>query len=86
MYEPYYDILQTHYRKKNKQCHHIDMDAFVLGKFSSNIIKDVQNFKDLIDYSNFENNHEVNRNKTEKVVGKFKTETPKKFLKMNFYV
>ena len=53
------------------------MDSFVLSMKSCNFIKDLQIFEDLFDFSKFNINHEIFSNKNNKVIGKFKIETPK---------
>ena len=42
-----------------------------------NIIKDLKNLKDIFDFSNLDQNHELFSEKNKKVIGKFKIETPK---------
>ena len=77
MYEIYYDKLQPYFGDENIQLHYIDTDAFVLSVKTKDIIKELKNLEEKFDFSNLEKNHEIFRNKNEKVVGKFKLETPK---------
>ena len=44
---------------------------------TNDIIKDLKNLEDVIDFSNLDDNHELFSNKNKKVIGKFKFETPK---------
>ena len=77
MYETYYDKLQPYFGRKNIQLHYIDTDAFVLSLNTKDIIKDLKNLEDIFDFSNLDKNHELYSNKNEKVIGKFKIQTPK---------
>ena len=49
--------------KKNKKIHNLDTDFFVLSVNSSNIIKDLKNLNDLIDFINLNKALETNGNK-----------------------
>ena len=77
MYETYYDILQPYFGQENIQLQYIDMDAFVLGLKTQDIIKDLKTLENIFDSSNLDKNHELFSNKNENVIGKFKIETPK---------
>ena len=77
MYETYYDILQPYFVQENIQLHYIDTDAFVLSLKTQDIIKDLKNLEDIFDFSNLDKNHELFSNKNQKVLGKYKIETPK---------
>ena len=77
MYETYYDKLQPYFGQENIQLHYVDTDAFVLSLNTKDIIKDLKNLGDIFDFSNLDKNHELYSNKNEKVIGKFKIETPK---------
>ena len=77
MYETYYDTLQPYFGQENIQLHYVDTDAFVLSLNTKDIIKDLKNLEDIIDFSNLDKNHELFSNKNKKVIGKFKKETPK---------
>ena len=77
MYETYYDKLQPYFGEENIQLHYIDTDAFVLSLNTKNIIKDLKSLEDIFDFSNLDKNHELYTNKNEKVISKFKIETPK---------
>ena len=77
MYETYYDKFQAYFGQKIIQSHYIDTDAFVLSVHTKEIIKDLKNFEDIIDFSNLDQNHELFSNKNKKVIGKYKIETPK---------
>ena len=54
----------------------MDCDSFVLSIETQNIINNLKNLEFLFDFSNLNKNHELFSNKNEKVVGKFKIETP----------
>ena len=62
---------------EKKQLHGLDTDSFVLSVNTKDIIKNLQNLEDLIDFSKLNEYHEIFNNKNKKVVGKFKTEIPK---------
>ena len=77
MYETYYDKLQPYFGHKNIQLHYMDTDSFVLSVNTKDIIKDLKNLEDIIDFSNLDENQELFSNKNKKVIGKVKIETPK---------
>ena len=77
MYETYYDKLQPYFGQENIYLHYIDTDAFVLSLKTKDIVKDLKNLEDIFDFSNLDKNHKLFSNKNEKVIGKFKIETPK---------
>ena len=77
MYETYYDKLQPYFEQEILQLHYMVCDSFVLSIKSENIIKDLKNLEDIFDFSKIDENHELYSNKNEKVLGKFKIETPK---------
>ena len=76
MYQTYYDKLQPYFRQ-NIQLNYVDTDAFVLSLKTQDFIKDLKNLENIFDFSNLDKNHELYSNKNEKVIGKFKIETPK---------
>ena len=55
----------------------MDTDSFVLSFNTKNIVKDLKDLEDIFDFNNLNENHELFRNKNKKVIGKFKTETPR---------
>ena len=77
MYETYYDTLQPYFGQENLQLQYIDTDGVILTMKTENIIKDLNNLKDIFDFSNLDENHELFSQKNKKVIGKFKIETPK---------
>ena len=77
MYETYYDKLLSYFGQENIQLHYMDTDSFVLSVNTKDIIKDLKNLEDLVDFSNLDKNHELFSNKNKKVIGRFKIETPK---------
>ena len=66
MYETYYDILQPYFGQENIQLHYMDTDSFVLSINTKDIIKILQNLKDIFDFSNFDKTHELFSNKNKK--------------------
>ena len=77
MYETYYDILQPYFGEKNLHLDYMHTDSFMLSVHTKDIIKDLKNSRDIFEFSNLDKNDELFSNKNEKVVGKFKFETPK---------
>ena len=77
MYETYYDTLQPYFGQENIQLHYMDCDSFILNIKSENKIKDLKKLEDIIDFSSIDENHELYSGKNEKILGKFKIETPK---------
>ena len=77
MYETYYDTLQPFFGQENLQLHYIDTDGMILSMNTKDVIKDLKNLEVIFDFSNLDENHELFSNKTKKVIGKFKIETPK---------
>ena len=55
----------------------MDTDSFILSVTIKDIIKGLKNLEDIFDLSNGEKNHELLSDKNQKVIGKFKNETPK---------
>ena len=55
----------------------MDTDSFVIGMNTKDTIENLKNLEDLVNFSNLNENHEFFSIKNEKVVGKFKLETPK---------
>ena len=77
MYETYYDTLRPYFGQENLQLQYIDTDGMILSMKTENIINDLKNFEDIFDFSNLDKNHELFSEKNEKIIGKFKIETPK---------
>ena len=77
MYETYYDKLLPYFGQENIQLHYMDTDSFVLSVNTKDIIKDLKNLEYMFEFSNLDKNHEIFSNKNKKVLGFFKTETPK---------
>ena len=50
----------------------------ILSMNTKDIIIDLKNLEDMIDFCNLDENHELFSNKNKKIIGKFKIETPKK--------
>ena len=76
-YGTYYDKLQPNLRHEIILLHYVDTDAFFLSMNTKDIIKDLKNFEDIFDFSNLDETHELFSNKSNKVIGIFKKETPK---------
>ena len=81
MYDTYYDVLHPFFGQKNLQFHYIDTDGKILSMKAENIMKDIKNLEDIFDFSDLDMNQEVYSNKNEKVVGKFKNESPEKLVR-----
>ena len=86
MYETYYDTLQPYFGQENLQLHYMDCESFILSIKSKNIIKDLENLEDIFDFSNIDENHELDSEKNKKVLGKFKIETAKNIFIDEFIV
>ena len=79
MYEKNYERLQPIFAQANVHLQYMDSYSFVLSINTKDIIKDLKNLEDIFDFSNLGKNYEIFKNKYKKVIGKFKTETPKIF-------
>ena len=77
MYETYYDTLQPYFGQENLQLHYINTDGMILSMKTKDIIKDLKNLEDILDFSNLDENKGLFSEKNKKVIGKFKIETPK---------
>ena len=77
MYETYYDKLQPCFGQENIQLPYMDTESCVLSVNTKDNIKDLKNLEDIFHFSNLDENHELFSNKTKKVIGKYKIETPK---------
>ena len=77
MYETYYDTLQPYFGQEKLQLHYIDTGGMILSMKTESIINDLKDLEDIFDFSNLDENHELFSEKNEKVIGKFKIETPK---------
>ena len=49
----------------------------ILSMRTENIIKDLKNIEDKFDFKNLDENQELFSEKNKKIIGRFKTETPK---------
>ena len=76
-YETYYDKLQQYFGAKNLHLQYMDTDIFILSVNTNDIIRDLKSLEDIFDFSNLDKNEELFSNKNKKVIGTFKTETPK---------
>ena len=77
MYETSYDKVQPDFGQENIQLHYMETESFVLSVNTKDIIKELKNLEDIFDFSNLDENHELFSIKNNKVIGKFKIETPK---------
>ena len=77
MYETYYDTLQPYFGQEKLQIHYLDTDGMILSMKTKDIIEDLKNLEDIIDFSNLDENHELFSERNKKVIGKFKIKTPK---------
>ena len=74
MYEFYYHKLQPYYNGKIK-LHYMDTDFFILSIKTTNLLKDLEYFKNDFDFSELDENHEFYDTIYKKVIGKMKVET-----------
>ena len=77
MYEIFYDKIQPCFGQKKLQLNYIDTDGMILSRKTQKIIKDLKILKDVFDFGDLNENHEIFSNKNRKVIGKFEIETPK---------
>ena len=77
MCETNYDKLQPCFGQENLQLHYSDTDGMILSMKTQIIIKDLEKFGDIFDFSNIDKNHELFSGKNKKVIGKFKIGSPK---------
>ena len=75
MYETFYDKLQPYSGQQKIQLHYIDTDAIVLSLNTKNIINDLKNLEDILEFSNVDEKQELFSNK-KKLLVNFKIETP----------
>ena len=57
MYETDYDTLQPNFGQENNQLRYLDTDAFVLSVNTEDIIKDLENLENILDFSDPDKNH-----------------------------
>ena len=80
MYEFYYDVLQPYYGEKNIQLLYMDTDSFILKVRSNDVVNDLYELREHMDFSNYPKDHELftkyglKQNQNKKVPGKFKDE------------
>ena len=58
----------------------MDTDSFVISVNTKDVIKDFRKLEDIFDFSDLGENYEPFSNRNKKVIGIFKTETPKKVI------
>ena len=61
-------------------------DRFVLSVNTEYIIRDLKNLKDIFDFTNLDESHEIFSNENKKVNGNFILETPKNIWRDEFFV
>ena len=76
-FETFYDTLQPYFGQEFLQLHYIDTDGMILRRKKENIFEGLKNLEKTFDFSSLDENRELFSNKNEKVIGKFKIETPK---------
>ena len=59
MYEAYYNKLQPDFKQKIILLHYMDTDSLVLSVNTKDMITDLKNLDNLIDFSNLNENHEI---------------------------
>ena len=77
MYETIYDNLEACFGQENLHLLYMDTDSFVSKINTKDIIEDLKHLAGIFDFSNLDENHELFNIRNEKVIGKFKNETPK---------
>ena len=77
MNETHYDTLEPYFGHENLKLHYFDTDGMILSMKTKDIFKDLKNLEVIFDFSNLDENHELFSERNKKVIGKFKTETPK---------
>ena len=68
MYEIYYDKLQPYFGREKLQIHYVDTDGMILSMKTQNFIKNLPNLEDIFDFSNRDENHELDSNENKKLV------------------
>ena len=76
MYDTFYDKLEPYFGQESIQLHYMDTDSFVLSVNTKDIIKNLKNSEDIFDIINLDKNHELFSKKKQKIIAKFKIETP----------
>ena len=66
MYETSHDKLQHYFGHENLKLHYMDCDSFVLSIETQNIINDLKNLEDLLEFSSLDENHQLFSNKNKK--------------------
>ena len=69
----YCDKLRPYFGQEILHLFYMDTDSFILSVNTNDIIEDLKNSEDIIDFSNLFKNHELFSNKNEKVIGKLET-------------
>ena len=84
MFERYYGKVQHYFGEKSIQLHYIDNDSFLLSVYANDIIKDLKNLENRLDFSYLNENLEKFSNKNKKVLRKFQLESPKNIFHGDF--
>jgi hypothetical protein len=79
MYIFWYDVLKKTYGDRVKLLA-TDTDSLIIEIFCNDIHTDIAKYKHMIDFSNYNKNHEFYDIKNKKIPGKFKREFPGKIL------
>ena len=58
MHGTYSDTLQPYFGQENIQLHYVDTDGMILRTKAENIINDIKNLENKIEFSNLDENHE----------------------------
>ena len=66
--------IQPYYDSKIK-LHYMDTDSFILSSKTTNLLKDLEYFKNDFDFSELDKNHHLYDLENRKVIGKMKIET-----------
>ena len=85
LYEFYYHKLQPYYNTDVK-LHYMDTDSFILSNKTEDLIKNLEYFKNDVDFSELDEKHELYDTINEKVIGKMKIESSPNIELDNFVV
>ena len=78
-YQTYYDKLQPRFGQENFQLHYMDTNSFELSVNTKDIIKDLKNLEEFLDFRNLSENHELLSNKIQKLLENLKQKLLKIF-------
>ena len=65
-------INYNHNSEKNEHLLYMDFDSFVSSVIKKDIVKDLKNLDDLLEFNNLSENYELLSNENQKVIGRSK--------------